>query len=362
MEIDVEQIVRETKTLIRYHSTLENQVERNQCLDKAIEFAPAEYKVNKFESNGFQSALIHTDPDTDIEILLHGHIDVVGAIDSMFEPHRQGEFLYGRGSADMKGGVACLLEVMRILQSTNHSPSVGLVLVSDEEAGGHDGIKYLIEEGICNPRFALSAEPNCYKEPLPITTTQKGILGVKIRTLGSSCHSARPWEGENAATSLFEVHDELMSQFNVANPNTWKTTAVVSKLDATGEANVIPETASLLLDIRYIPDDSPDQILEKIDDIDNVEYEVKYREPPLNTSSDSRYIEDLHRIANDICGGGSIINKCSSSDMRHFTRTDIPAVVFGPEGYDPHGDEERINISSFENYVKTVVKFILSYE
>ena len=84
-------------------------------------------------------------------LYFHGHYDVVQAQTSaQFQPQRKDHFLFGRGSADMKGGIVAMLYAIRALKeiAVDLKGRIGLTLVPNEEAGGTDGTAWLAQQGL----------------------------------------------------------------------------------------------------------------------------------------------------------------------------------------------------------------------
>ena len=138
-------------------------------------------------------------------LLLHGHIDVVPAnapewLHPPFEANIIDGYLWGRGTLDMKGGIAMMITAMLRLKSEGVSPpgDVVLAVVSDEEAGGEFGTKYLVQshreifEGI---RYAVGefggfSFPIAKRSFYPIMVAEKQICVLRATIRGASGHGS----------------------------------------------------------------------------------------------------------------------------------------------------------------------------
>ncbi len=138
-------------------------------------------------------------------LLLHGHVDVVPAntqewVHPPFEANIIDEYVWGRGALDMKGGIAMMITAILRLKSEGVSPpgDVVLAIVSDEEAGGEFGTKYLVQshrnlfEGI---RFAVGefggfSFPIAKRRFYPIMVAEKQICVLRATIRGSSGHGS----------------------------------------------------------------------------------------------------------------------------------------------------------------------------
>ncbi len=362
MTINIERVIQDTTNLVKIPSTVNNKSAQSDCLNYVVDQLSANLYVERYSHNNQDSVVLSFRDTLEPDILLHGHVDVVEADEDQFQPRQSGDRLSGRGSGDMKAGVACLMEVMRQFEDSSDPPSLALVLVTDEEAGGYDGVEYLLDDIGYKPSFAISAEPNNTSYTLPIVTDQKGIIGLRVRAHGDSCHAAEPWEGENAANKLFELQSKVLSLFNEPDPDSWDTTGVVTELDTSGYANVVPGTASLLLNIRYTENYLPEDIERDLEQ-QNISFQFEYVEPRLHTPASDEGVQMLQDAVRSTVGkaGGKLIRKAPASDMRFLSEKRIPAVVFGPEGHNAHSSDEYAVISSFETYIQSVKRFVQQY-
>lgn len=141
----MEEVVDLTKDLVKFKTEKGNRKEMEACLDYIAEyFGEEEFSIRRHERNGQPSMVIGFEDLESPEVMLHGHIDVVDAEGEMYEPEIKEGRIYGRGTSDMKAGLACLMKAMKDLKE--EAPSVALMVVTDEEAGGHDGAGYLFSE------------------------------------------------------------------------------------------------------------------------------------------------------------------------------------------------------------------------
>jgi len=351
------EIVKISEELVRIPSETDKKEEIDQALEYIENyFMEGNFEVHKFEYENTKSIVICFEGVEDPKLMLHGHIDVVEAEEELFEPSINDGKLYGRGTGDMKAGVACLMKVMKNIQ--DEKPSVGLMIVSDEETGGFKGAKPLFEKHY-SPEFAISAEPNNMSGYMDIISEQKGIMRVKVSASGKGAHGSRPWKGENAVEKLMKQYEEIQELFEDSDHgNKWVTTASLGKFEGGKSVNRVPDTANLWLDIRFSKQYLPEEIKKDLEELE-IDFEVLSEEPMLYTDANNEFITGLKHSAEKIIDDCSITRKEPGSDMRHLTRNDIPAVVFGPEGYNSHASDEYAVIGSFEDYTQIVTDFAL---
>jgi succinyl-diaminopimelate desuccinylase len=340
-----------TKDLIQFQTVEGNTEEFEKCLDYIENQLSPEFEFERFEKEGEKSFLISRGENP--RILLHSHIDVVEADEDLFQPRTVNGKIYGRGAADMKSGVACL---MKVLEETE-TQGVALLLTSDEERGGFNGTGYVIEEKNLNPEFVISAEPDDSGNFPSIVTTQKGVLQLKITAEGKSAHASKPEKGENAAETLISKYDEIRSLFD--HKKDFGTTVNLGKMSSEGPVNKIPDSASLQLDIRYSSEYPAEEVLNDLREIYGIDIEVTARAPMLSNSEDEEKIKYLRKAAKEVTGNEIPFRKENfASDMRFFADKGIPAVCFGPEGYNLHGENEYIEKESISEYCEILKNFL----
>ncbi len=351
-----EEILELAEDLVKFKSTNDNLEDINNCLDFIEDyFSEPDFKVRRHESEGVPS-LVVTFGEENPDLMLHGHIDVIEAEEEMFEPERKDGKLYGRGTADMKAGVAALMQVMNDLK--DEKPSMGCMVVSDEELGGFNGAGYLFDEHY-SPDFAISAEPNNIDGYPDIITDQKGILQVKVSMEGLSAHGSRPWKGENAAEKFMEKWPEIRDLFtDHRDGEEWVTTVNLGKVKAGESTNKVPEKVEAWLDIRTTREYPNREVLNDIESIEGLNVDKLLNESMLATDKDESQVQALKSSAEKFEEEFQISRKEPGSDMRFLTEYGVPAVVFGPEGYNAHSPDEYAVIDSLGDYYQIIMDFI----
>jgi len=161
-------------------------------------------------------------PNTDAEILFasygtsqrtlyfHGHYDVVPAQSpQQFQPARKDHFLFGRGSADMKGGIVSMFYAIRALKELgiHLNGKICLTLVPDEETGGANGSAWLQKQGLLGQQGVgmLLAEPTSGV----VWNANRGAISLRVRVKGKSAHVGLQHRGENAFERMHAVVAKL---------------------------------------------------------------------------------------------------------------------------------------------------------
>jgi succinyl-diaminopimelate desuccinylase len=207
------------------------------------------------------------DPARHKTLMFEGHTDVVTEGDPQrwqhppFAAKIDGDKLYGRGSADMKGGVAAAIAALcAVIEVAPSLPGrIRLGIVADEE-GMMMGIKHFIAQGWADE---VDGAIICEPEENEICLWQKGAMRLNVSFHGVMAHGAMPYAGKNPITALANFTQRLQElerseQARLGNHPylglPWITPTIV-KAPPSGEAqhNVMPESAYLALDIRTVP-------------------------------------------------------------------------------------------------------------
>ena len=143
-------------------------------------------------------------------IYFHGHYDVVPAQSlAQFQPLTKEHFVFGRGSADMKGGIVAMLYAIRALQKFNVDlrGSIKMVLVPNEESGGADGAAWLARQGLLERGAVgvLLAEPSSGM----VWNAHRGAISLRVRVFGKPAHVGLQHQGENAFKRMCTVVGKL---------------------------------------------------------------------------------------------------------------------------------------------------------
>ncbi len=190
-------------------------------------------------------------------LLLNGHMDTVGVTGMTISPFdaevRDGR-LWGRGSADMKGPLACMLAAAWRLrqQPAAWRGTLTAGFVVDEEYRFR-GIRALMEE-IETPDFAVVGEPTS----LRVVRGCKGCLRFTIRAHGRAAHSAHPERGRSAIVAMARAILELNSFFverlsRIRLPDFASSTGSIGLIEGGSGINIVPAECAIQVDLRLLP-------------------------------------------------------------------------------------------------------------
>jgi succinyl-diaminopimelate desuccinylase len=272
-------------------------------------------------------------------VVLAGHIDTVPLTSVPNLPTRQvdGE-LWGRGTVDMKGGVAVMLRIAAEVAEPTRDLTF-LFYECEEIEGQYNGLAILAETDpdLLAGDFAVLLEPTNGA----IEGGCKGTLRVEIVTKGIASHSARPWKGHNA------IHDAaaVLSRLTAYEAETITVDGLEyhEALQAVGIAggiagNVVPDRCTVTVNYRYAPDKDTEEALAHVRRVFEG-FDVTLTDaadgarPGLHLPAAQAFIEAL---------GVEVNPKEGWTDVARFSALGIPAVNYGPG--DPnlaHMDDER---------------------
>ncbi|WP_165072238.1 M20 family metallopeptidase [Paludisphaera rhizosphaerae] len=276
-------------------------------------------------------------------ILLDVHQDTV-PVDGMtippFEPRVEAGRLYGRGSCDVKAGMAAMLLAFRRLcyERPKGSASVILACTVDEEYT-HLGSDKLAEtqKGI---DLAVVAEPT----KLDVVPWHKGSVRWKVRTKGVACHSSTPERGANAiyrmakVVDALEAHAEELSR-SVPHPKLGPPSLSVGRIDGGRSVNVVPDWCEIEIDRRLLPGETWEEAVERaracvasqVVDPSVVEFEPPWGRMPALETPLGPWLEPLTKAVEAATGRApALVGVPYGTDAGPLGQVGIPAIVFGP--------------------------------
>jgi succinyl-diaminopimelate desuccinylase len=300
-------------------------------------------------------------PDGDVPTLvLHGHMDVVPGGRDQFEPRINGDRLLGRGAYDMKGALAVMLLVVRDLRD-QEDIRVRLGIVSDEESEEEEnrGSDTLVASGFVGD-FAITGEPT----NLQVGVQAKGVLALRLEVQGRSAHGATPWLGDNAVVKAVEVFRGIESlPFARHSSALFDRPSINLGRVMGGDAlNKVPDSCVMDVDIRFLPDQDPDEILEQVTSLPDTRVLATFRRAPAVVEPNSPYVLGLCEAASPHHPERVVsVGRDGASDAVSFLSAGVPAVEFGPIGDGHHGPVEWVSISSLRSYHQALDGFVKSF-
>jgi succinyl-diaminopimelate desuccinylase len=290
-------------------------------------------------------------------VVLHGHLDVVPGLAGQFEPRVEGDRLYGRGAYDMKGAIAAMLLVTAAMREQDRV-RVRLGVVGDEESEeeAERGSDHLVDSGFIGD-FAITGEPT----DLHIGIEAKGVLALRLDVGGTAAHGATPWLGDNAVLNAIDVFRSIESlPFAKHSSELFDRPSINLGRIVGGDAlNKVPDRCVIDVDIRYLPDQDPKEILAEVRELQGIEVRALLTRPPATVDRDSAFVRGLRASAAEHHSGEPMsVGRDGASDAVSFLRVGVPAVEFGPVGAGHHGPGEWVSVSSLQTYRQALESFL----
>lgn len=307
-------------------------------------------------------------------ILLAGHMDTVG-VESYaypFEPTVKDGKIYGRGSCDMKAGLAAYLEVVRHLQRTGTPLSGDLIIagVIDEEHA-MAGSRHF---GLHGPKvdYAIVAEPTL----LQISTAHKGQMLTTIRTKGLAAHSSMPDKGRNAIYHMGAVLgalQEYADEVSARAPDAicGSPSFSVGVIRGGDNACSVPDFCEIDVDRRTIPGETSAGVMKELHNAmesakpkaPELDFEIGtpfLDLPPLNTRLDALVTKSVVAACRAVIGQVDVSAFPGSTDAPNFG---CPTVICGPGALAQcHSLNEYVAINQIEDAVRIYIYAILAMQ
>jgi succinyl-diaminopimelate desuccinylase len=309
------------------------------------------------EFGGLPVVLADVGPTGGPSVILHGHVDVVPAHDDQFAPRIEGDRLIGRGAYDMKGALASMMCAVHDVAG-NGAVRVRFVCVPDEESDDLDFrcTDALVEEGM-RADFAITGEPT----DLHIGVQAKGVLAVRVEVSGIAAHGSTPWVGDNAILKAYDVFRRIETlRFSRESSDLFDRPSINIARIVGGDAfNKVPDRCTMDVDIRFLPNQDPGEILAEIRALPDVRILKTFQRAPARVSRANTYVRALREaVSNSLEGEALSIGRDGASDAISFLEAGVPAVEFGPVGGGHHGPAEWVSIDSLHRYRRALGDFV----
>ncbi|MFJ5772140.1 M20 family metallopeptidase [Psychrobacillus sp. NPDC093180] len=303
-------------------------------------------------------------------LLFEGHTDVVTEGDKdawtydPFSAHVVDGRMYGRGTNDTKGNLACMITAVHsLLQDKEEFTGKIILCIPVDEEGLMIGIKHFIKQGWADD---VDGAIICEPEENNVCIAQRGAMRIRVDVYGKMAHGAISWSGINPnwrmarfIVELEKLEKEEQARLGEDPYLKWPSiTPTILQAPVKGDAqiNVIPDHCMMTLDIRTVPKQNHDELLEKInsiidrlkeDDSDfNVELTILDNRPSTITAADNPVVKAIYDAVESVTGEKPIYNGVpGATDGTFLHMHGIPIVTIGAGDRDiPHQINEYIDI------------------
>ncbi|HBC91817.1 MAG TPA: peptidase M20 [Pelotomaculum sp.] len=308
-------------------------------------------------------------------IILNGHTDTVSLEGMKINPlepeYREGR-VYGRGSLDMKGGLAAIIIAVKALiqGGVSLNGDVILAFVADEEYASM-GTEALVKE------YRADAAIICEPTDLKICIAHKGFAWTKVEVFGRAAHGSRPDQGIDAISKAGKVLIEMEKLGNhvltqKSHPLLGSPSIHASLISGGTELSIYPSYCRIEMERRTIPGESyetvRDEMKNMIDKISSedrqfrVSFDVFFHRPPLEVSRDELIVKTLSNAYEGIFNKSpEYIGSSGWMDSAIVTEKGIPTVIFGPGGEGLHAEVEYVDFETVVDTAKVLAGTIVDF-
>ena len=322
----------------------------------------------------------------DAGLVLSGHTDVVPVdgqdwTSNPFKAEIRGDKLYGRGSCDMKGFIACAVNLLpraaQLSKAGQLRRPLHLALSFDEEVGCLGApliLADLVKRGI-QPDYCIVGEPTL----MNMVVAHKGIAVYRCRVHGKSAHSSLTHQGVNAisyASKMIGYVDSLADEFTDRGDNDELfdvpySTLSVGTIQGGTATNIVPNLCEFTFDYRNLPHMTQDDILAPIQaKIAELNAQMQARAP--ETGIELQQLESVPAMTDNTNNElQQLVAALTQDDKRHkvayateggqFTDAGIPTIICGPGSIEQaHKADEYVALSEIERCDKFLQKLLES--
>ncbi|MBO5939919.1 MAG: M20/M25/M40 family metallo-hydrolase [Kiritimatiellae bacterium] len=309
---------------------------------------------------GLEVLYASTTPGKKHDVVFSVHVDVVPSADpDHFKLKRNGDRIEGRGVRDCKGNVVAVAELLCELKGKN--VSAGCIFGPDEEIGGL-ATRWMVEtKGYVPKKIAIVVDSDANA----ICYAHKGQTYIRIKGVGRSGHSSRPWVCDDSITKVMEAYVKINEEWKRRHPlpeDKWSDVMVPTYIKAdSGALNLIPGEVELILNLRSVNPNAKDELFEVAKSLSaGCEVEVMRHSPPVNSDPNNALVKRLQSTMKETLGIEIPLKRMlAATDARWFTSCGVPIVMVGSKGGNAHALDEFALLSGFEEIKACLAKFVL---
>jgi acetylornithine deacetylase/succinyl-diaminopimelate desuccinylase-like protein/gamma-glutamyl:cysteine ligase YbdK (ATP-grasp superfamily) len=310
-------------------------------------------------------------------VLLSAHLDVVDPDpdDGQFEPRLEGDYLHGRGAADMKTVLATYLVWLKDLKSRlADPPGIGLLVVSNEEIGEGEPmgtphvLKVLHSETEYRPELLIAGERTGERgDELwgEICVENRGLVRLEVSLQGTRGHTGTRLAGEDLSARLLRARDDLRALFedalHLTGDGEWRTQMRFPFIlvGEEGIYNVAAGRGVLGIEIRPIPGEDLVGLLDRANaygEKTGLQLRVVAAEPGISCPMHNAHLMRLIESVREVSGAEPALAKKLPATSARFAPGGA-GIVWGQSGVGPHGPDERHFVPSILPYYRALERY-----
>ena len=337
---------------------------------KFVEEYLPDFTAVRIDKNDVKNLFIYKKFSEGKHLCFAGHVDVVPAgqgweSDPYAAEERDG-YIYGRGTQDMKSGVAAFLQAVK--ETQNFEGTLSLLLTSDEEGDAKYGtvevLKYLEEEGMM-PDSCVVAEPTCemvFGDAIKVG--RRGSINGLIKVQGKQGHAAYPEKSVNPVHQIAQVLGDvagidLDNGDEFFSPSKFVITDIRAGMQVT---NVTPGHLEMMFNVRNSTKTSAEDIKTFVaQHFKDMDYTLTLSQSahPFVTDSDTKIVRDVTAAIKEVTGVQTKYSTAGgTSDARFIAPYGVEVIEFGVKNDTIHSVNERTTAKEVDDLYKVFKRLI----
>ncbi len=374
--VDERQTITLLQTLLRFHTENPPGNEGPAARFLAGYLAPWGFETRYYESAPERGSLVARLPGTGggRSLVLNGHLDIGPIGTGWTKDPWGGEIadgkIYGRGSGDMKSGLAAMVAAAIAVVRSRIPRRGDLILMptADESSGGHLGMGYLAKQTppVVQADMAVVCEPTVGD----VCVAHRGAVWAEVTVVGKSGQAARPASGVNAIMAMGRVlrafEAELPPRFATrTHPLLPGPSLNAGLIDGGVKPNVIAERCRVVVDRRMLPGERVEDVLRELEEVATaaltgtgarVEVRALMAKDGSEVPETAPVVEECRRAFQSVTGRTPAVKASLGYTDAHWFNLNlgIPAAIFGPWYLHPPAGSIS-DIPDEFNYVEDVI-------
>ncbi len=368
------EVINLAEKLIKFKTISHHYKEIKECAAFIERYAKANNLYYEFHDNKNNPILVLSNGEKrKFDIMSLGHIDVVPGSDKIFTPTIDGERLKGRGSFDMKTGVAIGLELLNWVKKENKHLDMGVVLTSDEEIQEATSMDFVQNLGI---EAKIILDIDALSGISTIVEKNKDVVFVNLISEGQRASGMLPWEGKSAIDCLLATISNLRKYFPYFDIDKqpsekpfgrhyWVNSLNIGTINGGYQINRVSDMAVAQLDFRLVNGMNSKHIAKILNSclVGATHYEIRYETGFVNEDRNNPIIKEYKQIVEDFIGkevGFLRDGRMSNSGMLKDTKG-ASVILHSYNGGGYHAEDEWVDIKSVKQLYCIQKKFIENY-
>lgn len=312
-------------------------------------------------------------------LIMYSHVDVVsGEGWDAFTPRVTQDRIYGRGAADMKGGIAALLHALDRVKDQALGYDTLVIVTTDEETGQASQLRFLgpyLQPSAGAAVFSLDASFGY------VTVANLGVVQLEIEVQGTSVHSGLAHMGENAVEKalaliapLLTLKESLSTRKSDVRVHPglkldrMETRLNVNRMSGGTGTNIVPDTCAISVDRRLIPEEDTEaarqELMTALGSVRGVRWRVtkEHQIPPTHPTTQDPAVIKLAHCLEEVIGQTGRYGDMISGDLPHIAVSEWKAHPFGLGVIRPecnvHGKDEFAYKKDIEALSHVISRFL----